>query len=274
MDTVKLRIHYHFHPNISKNDTKALKKCRLWWEKLEENRINCIIVTEHSYKNPKRAFEFMNKARPKGCFCFPGMEYITKEGIDIIVFSNNQMIYGLNELKSFKLTYQELIDFVLSNDNLFAFVTHPYVLGTTSVIRKLNKEQYMKSVNMLGAVEVSNSVYDILEMVLNKFPFNILLKSKLENIKKTRNLPKSDYPKNIRFLAVGSDANYTKELGNCFEVIIPKKDVPSNIFQYVVRNKGRGKVSIKQKKFDLLLLLKTGLITFGEFLIKVCITKK
>ncbi|MAG07917.1 hypothetical protein CMO89_00420 [Candidatus Woesearchaeota archaeon] len=274
MKTSKLRIDYHFHPNLPKNNQRALKKCRYWWEKLKENNIQCLIITEHSYKNPRRAFELMDKARPKGFFCFPGMEYITKEGIDIIVFSDTPKIYGLDELKPFRLKYNDLVDFVLSKKNLFAFVTHPYILGTTSVIRNLNRKDYTKAVNLLGAVEISNSVYDNLEIIMKKIPFNIIFKQKLENIKKTRDLPKSDYPKDIKFLAAGSDATYTQELGNCFEIDLPKKEVPSNIFQYVAKNKGKGRVSVKEKKLNLLLLLQTASTVFNEFLIKVILRIK
>jgi hypothetical protein len=109
---------------------------------------------------------------------------------------------------------------------------------------------------------------------MKKIPFNIIFKQKLENIKKTRDLPKSDYPKDIKFLAAGSDATYTQELGNCFEIDLPKKEVPSNIFQYVAKNKGKGRVSVKEKKLNLLLLLQTASTVFNEFLIKVILRIK
>ena len=157
---MKIRIDYHFHPNLSGNDKRAKKKCLALWQRFQKKGINAVITTEHIYKNPRRAYELMKKYKPEELFCFPGMEYVTKEGIDIVIFSDSENIYNYTELKTFKLPYFDLIKFVNSKDNLYAYVTHPYTLGLTSVVNKLGKEAYSRSTDLLDAVEISNGAFD------------------------------------------------------------------------------------------------------------------
>lgn len=267
---MKFRIDYHFHPNISQNNEKAILKCKKSWANFKNNNINCVIVTEHSYKDPERAYKFMLKTMPRRKYCFPGMEYITKEGIDLVVFSYSEDIYRHQLLKPFRLSYFEVIDYVRDNHNLFAFVTHPYTLGLTSVIKILNHEKYKMSVDLLGAVEISNGAFDNLTPLLTKFPFCFLFKSKLDNIKKTQNLPKEDYPKRINFLAVGSDAHYVEDIGNNYAIDYneKKKILKNKAFEIVINNKGKAEVCIRNKKFSILHLLKTGITSLNEFMIK------
>lgn len=258
---MKLRIDYHFHPNLPKDEKKAINKCKLWWENFKKNNINCIIVTEHAYKNAKRAFNLMNKTKPKGFFCFPGIEYVSKEGVDLVVFSNKSSIYSITKLnKPFSMSYLETLKLVKNTKDLFAFVTHPYTIGLTSVVRKLGDDIYRKALDTLGAVEISNGAFDRLFLLVN--PLRFILKSKIEGIKKTQNLPKEDYPKKIEFLAVGSDAHQFTEIGNYFEVN------SNNAFNAVSQNKGKGKIIRKKKKFNLNELMNGAVITLSEFLIK------
>jgi hypothetical protein len=48
----------------------------------------------------------------KGCHIFPGMEFLTSEGIDIIIFSKTQKIYHYAQLKPYHLTMSQTLDFV------------------------------------------------------------------------------------------------------------------------------------------------------------------
>jgi hypothetical protein len=272
---MKIRIDYHFHPNLSRNKQKAIKKCKKIWKKFQKKEINCVIITEHSYKNPKRAYDLMIKEKPKNCFCFPGVEYITKEGIDIIIFSLGKKIYDYKELKSFKTTYFDLIDFVKSKTNLFAFVTHPYTLGLTSVINKLGTKDYKKSLNMLNAIEISNGAFDNLYFFMNTFPFKYFFKTKIKKIIKTKSLPKSDYPKKIKFLSAGSDAHHVEEIGNCYEILYPKKINKNKMFKIISNNLGNGKVFYDTaKKQSVSLLLRMSFTTLCEYITKIIIKIK
>jgi hypothetical protein len=267
---MKLRIDYHSHPNLSKINSIALKKCKKWWRFFEKNKINCVLITEHAYKNPRRAFEFMNKTKPKGFFCFPGVECVTKEGVDIVIFSNNPKIYKLKQLAPLKTTYNEIIKLVCSKKYLYSYVTHPYTLGLTSVINKLGNKVYKDSVKKLGALEISNGAFDNLECFFRLFPLRFFFKSKLSKISLTKHIPKKDYPKPIKFLAAGSDAHFPEDLGNHFEINTPSKTISENkVFQLLSKNKGKGRVVIKNKKLQLFLLIISGLTSAHEFFIKL-----
>lgn len=268
-----LNIDYHFHPNLSKNNKKALTKCHKIWEKLKQQNIRAILATEHAYKNPKRAYELMLKTKPDGFFCFPGVECVTKEGIDIIVFSNNDSIYDFSELKPFKLSYFDLINFVQAK-KLHAFVTHPYTLGLTSVINKLSFAAYKKALDILNAVEISNGAFDNLYFIIKKFPFNLIFRKKAVDISKTRNLPKSDYPQKIKFFAVGSDAHHCEEIGNCYRVDLQEGLTENSVFEKIINNKGHGEVVICKKKFDFPLLIKSAFTALTEFSIKMVLKTK
>lgn len=267
---MKIKIDYHFHPNLSKNENRANNKCKKIWAQFKKKKINAVIITEHAYKNPKRAFNLLKKHKPNSMFCFPGIECVTKEGIDIIVFSNNEKIYGYKELRIFQLSYFDLIKFVNSKKDLYAFVTHPYAIGLNSVINKLGSDAYFKSLNLLNAVEISNGSFDNLLSIINRFSFSIFFMSKLKKIKKTKNLPKSEYPFKIKFLAVGSDAHHVEGIGNCYQL---ESDLSSlnedDVFKLVTNNKGKGRICYdNSKSFNFWLLIKTGLTLLNEFIIK------
>ena len=267
---MKIKIDYHFHPNLPKNGDRANEKCKRICAQFEKKKIDAVIITEHAYKNPKRAFNLLKKHKPNSLFCFPGIECVTKEGIDIIVFSKNETIYDYEELKTFQSSYFDLISFVNSKKDLYAFVTHPHTLGLTSVINKLGSDAYFKSLNLLNAVEISNGAFDNLFFIINHFPFSIFFISKLEKIKKTKNLLKSEYPLKIKFLAVGSDAHHIEDIGNCYQL---ESDLSSlnedNVFKLVTNNKGKGRIYYdNSKSFNFWLLIKTGLTSLNEFIIK------
>ena len=267
---MKARIDYHFHANLPKCNKKAALKCKQIWSNLEKDNINILISTEHAYKNPKRAFEMLYKFKPKHLYCFPGVECITKEGIDIIVFSKDQSIYEYHQLESFNESYFDLIEFVNSRNDLHAFVTHPHTLGLTSVINKLGKDAYFQSLKMLNAVEISNGAFDNLILLSKKLPFLKLFKSKIKQMHNTQCLPLDDYPSQIQFLAAGSDAHHVEEIGNCYEVSSTRKTLnEKEAFEIVTRNAGKGKVILDDyKSFSFKLLIKTAFTVMHEFLIK------
>lgn len=265
----KLRIDYHFHPNLPGNEKKALNKAKKWWRQFEKKNINCVIVTEHDYCQPQKTFELINKTKPKDCFCFPGLEYVTKEGIDIVIFGENPDIYKIPALQPFELTFEQTIDLVLNDEKLFAFVTHPYTMGLPSILRKLGHDRYMHYVNKLGAVEILYCVYDNYELLLKKLPLRLMFKSLLKRIEFIKNLPKSDYPKKIKFLAAGSDAHHILEVGNCYEINLPEKIYDrKKIFEIITNNQGQGKAFIRKVKFNFPLLLVTWGIREKEWVIK------
>lgn len=222
---MKLKVDYHFHPNLSRFDFLADRKCQKWWTAVKSHKINCLLVTDHVYKNPRRAFAKIKQTCPADVIIFPGMEYITKEGIDIIIFSNDEKIYDYPELqKPFFLDYDQTINFVQNHADLFSYVTHPFTLGKTSVLKKLGEEKYFKYVEKLRSVEISNGAFENLVKLLKFFPFNLFSKRWLWWTDRNQSLPKEYYPTHPIMLAVGSDAHLPKDLDLHAEFEVEKFD--------------------------------------------------
>jgi len=265
---MSFRIDYHFHPNLPSNEEKAKEQCSEFWKKFKEKKIGCVIVTEHAYKNPERAYKLMKETKPEEIYLFPGIECITRDGVDLIVFSKEESIYKYRELTSFSLSYIDLVHFLHNHSELHGFVTHPYTLGQTSVVKKLGESAYLHSLNKLGAVEISNSSFNNVKPLLQKRGIRSFAHKKVNQINKVENLKHSLPPKDIKFLAAGSDAHHVEEVGNCYEV----DDTASTIdeaFKLVSYNRGRGRVIFENReRTSFSLLYKTGVTTFGEFLIK------
>ncbi|MBU1682643.1 hypothetical protein KJ742_01725 [Patescibacteria group bacterium] len=258
---------YHMHPNLPKGDKEALEKSKKWWEAIGKAGVNCVVIAEHVYKNAKRAFDLMSQACPDNIFCFPGIEYCTKEGVDIVVFSNSEKIYKEKPLNTtFGMTYRETIDYIKERDYLYAYVTHPFTLGTTSIVNILGMDQFEKYTNELNAVEVSNGAFDTLMKVFKTFPISLFTKKKLDWAQKTQRLPETYRPKNPIFLAAGSDAHLFQDLGNHFELVVSSFD-RETVFDKLVNNTD-GQLVLVSKKFSLLALLKNLPIVLSEFLIK------
>ena len=150
----KIRVDYHFHANLPKNDSKAEKHIKKYWKKIIENNINVVLSTEHVYKNPKRAFEFMKKFQPEGVLVVPGMEYVTKEGVDIIVFSKSESIYSYKELFPLEMTLNEFLDFVDNHNDLYTFLTHPYLKSKTGIVHNLGYKKFQDFLKRVNALEV------------------------------------------------------------------------------------------------------------------------
>ncbi|MFH1522616.1 MAG: hypothetical protein ABIE43_02240 [Patescibacteria group bacterium] len=260
---MKLNVDYHFHPNLPKNEKKAIRKCQKWWEIFQKNNINVVIVTEHVYKNPKRAYQLMKETKPANSYLLPGMEYLTKEGIDIIIFSENQNLYGFNQLQPYNLTFNNILN-LISNSCLAAYITHPYTIGTTSIIKKLGYEIYKNAIDNLGSVEITNSSFDNLNNLLKKPFLNKLFTNKIKKVEKTKKLPKKEYPKKIKFLAAGSDAHHFKEIGTYVSI----NNIDDNLFNNLISNKNPDIYYKDNEKIDFHLLFSLAITDLRELLIK------
>lgn len=263
---MKFVVDCHFHPNLPKNEEKALKKCGQWWEEFGKKGIKGVIVTEHIYKNPERAFLLMKKTKPKDFFVFPGMEYLTQEGIDVIIFSDDEQLYEIEELKPFGLTYSETIG-VVKREKLFGSIAHPYSMGFASIVSKLGLEKYRYFLGELGAVEFSNGSFSNLEQLLSKIPFKWFKWPYIKKIKRLNNVrgvPEEDFVGKVKFLTAGSDAHHLGEIG----AGVVLETLPKNLFGVLTSNKIPMVVNENPLDVHYNLLLKEMLTSFHEFLIK------
>jgi len=256
-------VDYHFHANLPRSDRKAILKCKSRWEECKEKGINVLISTEHVFKDPKRAFEFMEKTKPRGFYVFPGVEYLTTEGAEILIFSNSKKIYSFKELEPLNLNYHETVEFILKK-NLVGVIAHPYAFGPTSMMRVCGLERYISLSNILNSIEISNSGLNNLYRLLKCFPLNYIFKSEIVGIKLMKKVPEESYPKRVRLLAVGSDAHHLGELGT--HVVI--KSTEKELFNKISHNENPEYIEKEYEKPDLILLLRQLTESLFEFSIK------
>jgi hypothetical protein len=259
----KYAVDYHFHANLPKSEKRALQKCHRWWQEFRKKGVNVVISTEHVYKNPKRAYQMMNATKPDDMHIFPGMEYLTKEGIDIIIFSERPDLYDHDVLKPYQLTYDQILDFVLEH-HLTAFITHPHTLGTTSVIRKSTATEYERYVNKIKSIEITNTAFNELLHVITKPIFRRFFSKKINEIQKNRNVPPQYYPKEIQLLTAGSDAHHFAEVGT--HVIIESDS--KKLFQAITSNSNAVVIERAITQTNFLLLLRSAITCFSEACIK------
>lgn len=94
-NTKWLAVDYHFHPNLPRSKRLAQQKIKKLYTTLEQAKIDIVVVTEHVYKNPARAYRAMAQYKPSHITLFPGLEYTTQEGIDIIIFARDESLYDI-----------------------------------------------------------------------------------------------------------------------------------------------------------------------------------
>ena len=257
------KVDYHFHPNLPNEEAAALNKCKNWWQELQSKGINVVIITEHVYKNPKRAFQMMQATKPKGCYIFPGMEFLTSEGIDIIIFSKTQKIYHYAQLKPYYLTMSQTLDFV-SEHQIKAFITHPHTLGNTSIIKKTTSLDYAKYVNRIKSLEVTNTAFNQLLYLLDKPVLRQIFAQKIQQILNTRKVPIANYPNDIQLITAGSDAHNLGEVGTHVLISTTQK----NIFATIASNARPIIVENYTRKINGLLFFFSTMTCFSEAWIK------
>lgn len=243
-----------------------MRKVRAIYRRCRQLGINALLVTEHSYKSPRRAFDYMRSFLPEGFYLFPGLEYITRDQIDIIVFSRSERIYDYPELTSFTLSFEELVAFVRGKNDLEAFVTHPFTLGGTGIVKRKGISFTRAMVEKLGAVEVSYNVFAPMRRVAEtKNWTRSLFKKFLYKVNLNENFPVEFYPRRRKFFAVGSDAHHVKQIGTCCELEVDCCEREA-VFTAIVNNKAPRVVwGGKQGSYW---FLRAGMTSAGEYILK------
>ncbi|MBP9669141.1 MAG: hypothetical protein KBE09_02510 [Candidatus Pacebacteria bacterium] len=213
-----IRVDYHFHPNLPRRDGAAQRKIARLYERFAHGGISAVLITEHVYKDPLRAWRMMRAQQPEGITVFPGLEYLTKEGIDVCLFAETDAIYTYSWVP-YALSYEDVLDFLAQHPDVRGFVTHPYTLGTTSIITKKGLPFTKEAIARLGSVECTYSVFRDLKKLLGIPLVRWLAASVLSRIELNEKLPEALHPAEARFFAIGSDAHQVWEIGPCAEVI-------------------------------------------------------
>jgi len=261
-------VDYHCHPNFSISDLKANEQAKIWWKGFEECKLGAVLVTEHSYKNPARAYRILLQNKPKDSTTeiFPGVEALTEEGIDFVVFAKTEDIYAKKELLTpYYLTIEGLLNFI-KEKSLYGFVTHPFTPGTTSIVEHKGEDFTLEAIKQIKAVEAHNASFDILKRFMLTTNLRYVLAEKFDRILKTENLPENFLNGELRFIAGGSDAHHPSELG-CGFIIQITELTRDAIFEAIINNRS-GKFVNNKHHGGFSHLLPSGATVFAEWIIK------
>ena len=247
---MQIKVDYHFHPNLpfflpilgnylSKNKAKNI------WKSFEKHGLDMVMITEHSFKHPKKTFEYLEKTQPKNSktLIIPGVEVLTKEGTDMIVFAKDKNnIYSYTELLTpQKITTLELISFIKTHKSLHGITTHSYAPSKTGIIRNNGIETTKYAIKELGMVEGYNSSFTPLIRLFQILRFNKILKKTYADMLKAEEIPKSLIPNKKIIITGGSDAHHCWEMGSHINIEV---DANKDLYTEAITNSG---IMIKAK---------------------------
>jgi len=190
--------------------------------------LDIVVCTEHNFKRPKESFLQLLKQRPENhkTILLPGVEATTKEGIDIILFSDTEQIYQEEDLLIPQhYSIPELLKRLKHSKHIRSIVAHPNVLMKQGMLSNLGEKKYLKYFKRFDLVEKHNAcLNEVLDMV------KVFKEKKFyKNLLKIKELPEK-YILNKGF-TVGSDAHHVEEIGTFLEIDTSKK--PENLSEFM-----------------------------------------
>jgi hypothetical protein len=221
-----IRVDSHFHPNFAFFLPEALirRHARKIWETFKKRRLDVVFVSEHAFKSPRRSFETLEKYRPKNArtLLVPAIEVLTKEGVDMIVFSKDRTVFTRKELLTpYRLTIEQVVAYVRKDPRLFGAVVHPYAPSKSAIMNHRSARETMTDMRKLGFAEEFNTSLVPLRHTLSNFRLTRLLKRFVLRLNRTIRLPATLTPQGIIALG-GSDAHHAWDIGSCLLVRAPR----------------------------------------------------
>lgn len=283
LSSTQLFADYHFHPNFRSSWSRIRNKAARIWNAFDDLGLDVVVVTEHSYKSPVEAYEIMSQSRPPGMhtFLIPGVEVLTAEGMDVIVFGEDPKWYEDRAarllMEPYGPTIHEVTDILASQDHLAGFLPHPYTLGTTGAIGNLGMVDSQQLARRIGGVETSNNCYsdtlflaDRVQMSKRMFP------AAYDRMIATQQVT-ADFMEDWDhgFFAIGSDAHYPEELGHGVTLDIGRPSTDEEVFNALRSNQNhegeiRGEKAFGQRVYH---CTKSAIITGHEAFQKLVIRK-
>lgn len=233
-------VDYHFHPNLSKYDFFAQRKCVKIWREFKRQGVDVVVATEHVFKNPPRAYQLLQAARPVDAttVLFPGIEALTSEGIDIIVFAQDDQLYQHQKLMvPRQLSELEMVQYIKQQTNLVGSIAHPVLWAHSGSEQRVGKNTTITAIRTLGGVEISNSCLKGFVVVMRKLKLEHILKKQRQQCAEVAALPLEyyDFPE-VTLYTGGSDAHALDEIGSGLQVADALLSDRAAVFQAIRTN--------------------------------------
>lgn len=234
-------VDYHFHPNLSKHDGRARRKCRQIWERFAQAQLDVVMVTEHVFKNPERAFRLLASERPSGArtVIFPGLEALTSEGVDIIVFAESTIIFEQQKLMVPKqLSIIEMAQYIHDRTELYGSIAHPRNLGHSGAERRVGLEKTIQAIRLIGGVEIHNTCFKGACWFFDHTRLSHIMRRNRRAMAEVMNLPKEYYTfPEVELYTGGSDAHVLVEIGPGMIVTDPNNRGSRSLFLAAAHNR-------------------------------------
>jgi hypothetical protein len=252
----QLFVDYHFHPNFNFSSRRsAARRAAKIWRAFYAHRLDVVVVSEHSWKRPVESFQLLQFYRPPGArlVLLPGVEVLTREGLDVVVFGNCRSWYEDPELHSllrpYRLRFNEVVDIVgAERSRLAGFLPHPYTRGTTGSVEFFGRDGAMALAERLGGVEASNNCYGNALSLSRRLGARIL-PATYQRMHLTACLDEGFLDSAAgAFLAHGSDAHFPEDIGyGCLVESVADPDCAKTAFSVLCTNGNRQAVRIRKK---------------------------
>lgn len=243
-----MRADYHFHPNLPLflpgiGPLLSRARARSIWKAFSRWNLSAVIVAEHAYKHPQRSFEILESQKPADArtVIFPGVEVLTSEGVDMVVFAEEKEPIFLKHdlLVPWKLSCEEVIRRIESDPLLFGIVTHPFTPGRTSIVRILGRPFTEQAISRLKFLEQHNTTLASLQTLMESTGLRRLFPVKYHQMCETFSCPLPLPPGIIG--TCGSDAHHPWAIGDCTEFEEPCPAKPEDVFSLMTSKTGRFK---------------------------------
>lgn len=206
----KVRIDTHFHANITYLPPSSReKKARTIVPALSHLDVLC--STEHIYKDPLLAYDFLCYAKEKylGDFeVIPGIENISKEGVELIFLASNRdhLTEILRKLPAFKWSIFDTE--LIRSASAITIVPHPFSPSKTGIVTTIGEKRALELMEDHHYIEVCNGAF------LNRIYKYIPHKKLNRSIYRTAKFPDHLLHDKMRG-SIGSDAHQATDI-SCY----------------------------------------------------------
>lgn len=234
-------VDYHFHPNLSLHSGRARTKCKRVWKQWSDKQIDVVVVTEHVFKNPRRAYRLLQEMEPtdSSTVIYPGIEALTAEGIDVIVFAEHPAhIYNVQELMVPKqLTIEKMVTFINADPNLFGSIPHAFSPGNSSIAMRVGMARAKDAIYALGGLEVNNACFRGSKLFADRTGLAKVFTQTRKKMNLVNPVPE-DYidQSRMQLLTSGSDAHVLADIGSGLHMNIPEDSTDKEVFSLISHN--------------------------------------
>lgn len=203
----------HYHANISRMPRhRRTKRLQSHYKFLKKTGVDFVASTEHSFKKPLEAYLFLSELSIKlPTVIIPGVECISREGIDIIFLYKNEsdLRSGLKCFGPFSWSIKD-INLLADYTGAIVIVPHPFFMGRTGAGNVLSSLEYRRLLDKVNYVEIHNGGALLLMDYLSRRGPGPPFKEIHQRIIKSLHLPRRLRGAGLGW-SIGSDAHYPGE---------------------------------------------------------------